>query len=125
MEAGEFKRVDTQAEAGQPEQAGRTHSSVNRGAVGPPRRDLLLDYIVTHATDGLIDSIYAVHMTSLKANTAWIEMLEAESNERKLLRIAVSLGFDERQARRRKPGPARGSKRAPRSKPAKPADPHA
>ncbi len=66
------------------------------GAPQPPKTDLkatLLDYIITNATPSFIEEIYQEKLKEHKRELRWIEWMEQEPNERKLMRIATELGY--------------------------------
>lgn len=57
------------------------------------RKQELLDFIVAHATPKLIAQLYRDHVKRLKLDQRWIEFLQSEPNEHKLMRLASSLGW--------------------------------
>ena len=56
----------------------------------PSRRDELLDFIVTTASDEFIKHFVVMKVVE---SAKWVEILEAETNERVLLRLATELGY--------------------------------
>ena len=53
----------------------------------------LLDFIVMKATGEFIETVYKAKFEEFRQSQKWIEWLEQEPNERKLLRLATQLGY--------------------------------
>lgn len=60
-----------------------------------PRREVLLDYVVSHAKADWIEDFVTSHKERLRRDFGWVKLLEAEQNERILFRIATELGYAE------------------------------
>lgn len=63
----------------------------------PSRRDDLLDFIVTHITPDVLTRLISLEVARITAlleqQEGWVDLIERETNERKLLFLAHALGY--------------------------------
>lgn len=107
--ADDFHALSTPVEGADLNQAAdRGTKQVLASTAAGSIRTGLLDYIVTKASQAFIDEVYTAKFEEFRQSQAWIEWLEQELNERKLLRLATQLGYGKKV---RKPRRDAGVKR--------------